>query len=450
MARGTLLLEPGTLWARVTERTAHALACGAQQSLPTEHEFIEQGGVRFIVRTLAGLARKESDNIIQAEQAAQSANPFLPYDDDLFVADISKTHVCLLNKYNVVDHHLLLVTRAYEEQETLLTLQDFEALWACMTEFDGFAFYNGGRIAGASQRHKHLQIVPLPLSPSGPRIPIEPVLAVARMSGPVGTAPNLPFRHGLLRLDLRRTLSPQAAAEALLECYHALLDAMDLKHDDGERSHRQAGPYNLLITRHWLLIVPRLEESFEGIAINALGFAGALLVRSQEQLDTLKQHGPMTALQQVALSGSVARSSNTLKQRDVVMAFLRHHGKILLLRRGSRTGAQHGRWAGVGGYLKDNSPLAQARREIREETGLGEQQTHLVRAGQPLAVPAPEIDTCWVLHTFLFDIDDPDAIQVDLETMETQWIEPGEALMLPTVPALAEALESCLAEPAPE
>ena len=45
-------------------------------------------------------------------------------------------------------------------------------------------------------------------------------------------------------------------------------------------------------------------ECFAGISLNALAFAGALLVRSQEQLDLLRQQGPLAALQHVASVGA--------------------------------------------------------------------------------------------------------------------------------------------------
>ena len=91
----------------------------------------------------------------------------------MFVADISATHFCLLNKYNVLDHHLLIITREYVDQDQLIALEDFAALWACMAEIDGLGLYNAGTTAGASQSHKHLQLLPLPLADSGPPIPIE-------------------------------------------------------------------------------------------------------------------------------------------------------------------------------------------------------------------------------------------------------------------------------------
>ena len=104
------------------------------------------------------------------------------------------------------------------------------------------------------------------------------------------------------------------------------------------------------------------------------------------------------------------------------------------------------RWSAVSGYLEDPTPLAQARREIREETGLPEQTVHLVRAGEALEVPDPRLDTCWVVHPFLFEIDDPEPIRLDWENLELRWVEPAEIGTLPTVPQLAEALQHCLGE----
>src|SRR5918996_906976 len=148
MAREGLILLPGTLWPRLLERTTHAIQCGALQSIATESEIIERDGIGFLVRIVSNLARKEQAKRDQDRQTTVSGgefNPFLPYDEDLFVADISDTHLALLNKFNVVDYHLLIVTRAFEDQDSLLTLDDFEALGICLAEFEGLVFYNAGK-----------------------------------------------------------------------------------------------------------------------------------------------------------------------------------------------------------------------------------------------------------------------------------------------------------------
>ncbi|QKQ73505.1 phosphorylase [Nostoc sp. TCL240-02] len=298
MPQGKILLKSGTLWTSVKERTEHALQCGALLSIPTEFEFIEQDGVRFLVRILSNLNRKKAAKEKQEKQSAvsgQEFNPFLPYEEDLFVADISDTHVCILNKYNVVDRHLLIITRAFEEQESLLTLEDFAAMWACLDDFDGLAFYNSGKSAGASQRHKHLQLVPLPLVPLGPQIPIEPLLRAGQFQDSKATLAKLPFVNAFAPLNPHWMRSPFTAAQATLEVYRSLLGAVGL-------DARQLGAYNLLATREWMLIVPRSQEHFQSISVNSLGFAGTLLVRNAAEMEILKAQGPMTILKNVAIS----------------------------------------------------------------------------------------------------------------------------------------------------
>jgi sulfate adenylyltransferase (ADP) / ATP adenylyltransferase len=289
--QGKVLLKPGTLWQCVKDQTQYALECGALLSIPTDFELVEENGIKFLVRIVSNLTRKDKD-----KQQGKNKNPFLPYEKDLLVADISESHVCILNKFNVVDYHLLIITRAFEEQEKLLTLEDFAAMWACLAEFDGLVFYNGGKLAGASQPHKHLQIVPLPLTPSGLQVPIEPLLTSAVFVDSVTTIPGLPFVHALGKLN--SSGSPYTDAVTTLELYHTLLSAVGLQ---AREDNRQSGAYNLLATREWMLIIPRSREDFHGISVNSLGFAGALLVRKHEHMQIIKQHGPMTVLKNVAL-----------------------------------------------------------------------------------------------------------------------------------------------------
>ncbi len=297
-----ILLKPGTLWTRIQEQTQHGLECGALQSIKTDYEFVEEKGVNFLVRILANLTRKDEAKKKQdkAAKKGKDFNPFLPYEEDLFVADISPTHLCLLNKFNVVENHLLIVTREFESQDSLLNYQDFQAMWACLTEIDGLVFYNGGKIAGASQRHKHLQLVPTPLAPNQKEsIPIAPLFASAVFEGDVGRVPDLPFVNGLCRFDSDLVNSPNDAAQITLELYYKLLKAVNLLTEDTENN---SIAYNFLATREWMFIVPRSEEHFESISVNSLGFAGALLVRNQEQMQMLKDCKPMEVLKQVGVS----------------------------------------------------------------------------------------------------------------------------------------------------
>ncbi len=286
---GEVLLPVGTLWPRVVERTRSAQASGALVSIPTDWEIMTDGGVEFIVRTVASLERKRT---YTAEQRKRSINPFLPYDQALFVSEVSTTHVCLLNKFNVVDYHLLVVTRAFEHQDERLTEADFLALWACLAEIDGLGFYNGGTIAGASQPHKHLQIAPPPVGPGPARTPMDALLMAPATAGASSTD-RLPFHHVLSATPpIERTDLTTGASAA----YRAYRDGLETLGIDRE----QPAPYNLLITRDWTLMVPRAREKCEGVSVNSLGFAGSLLVFRSEQLEIIRRHRPMGVLTHVA------------------------------------------------------------------------------------------------------------------------------------------------------
>ncbi|MEM7556900.1 MAG: DUF4922 domain-containing protein [Cyanobacteria bacterium P01_A01_bin.84] len=292
------LLESGTLYKKVIQTTQHALECGALVSIPTDFEFVESGGVYFLVRILTNLIRKDKAK----KKQDKDFNPFLPYEKDLFVENISDTHVCILNKYNVVENHLLIVTRAFEEQESLLTLEDFSAMSVGLSQIDGLVFYNGGKVAGASQRHKHLQLVPLPLTSHGEQIPIESLftnnseLQVNPEVNPefnltFNQIPGLPFLHSFLELETNWVNSPLK----VWEYYCQILEGFNLV--NGKNT---ADAYNLLVTRKWMLIVPRKAEKFQGISVNSLGFAGCLLVRNQEEMKILKDFGAINVLQSIA------------------------------------------------------------------------------------------------------------------------------------------------------
>lgn len=296
------LLQPGTLWLETTKRTKTARESGALKSIETEYHLIEQQDICFVVRTLSNLARKEAARKQQSQQEQKTnkrIDPFLPYEPDLFVGDISDTHICLLNKFNVVDNHLLIVTRAFEEQTDLLNIEDFKALWSCMQEMPGLAFFNGGKTAGASQRHKHLQLIPLPFLPNVIYYPLDKAIAKVVFVDSLGKIDCFPFVHAIATLDLTNH-SLETAANILLQRYHELLDRVGFKCDRHEP--KQPGAYNLIATKNWMLIVPRSQESFQNISINSLGFAGSLFVRDRNQLELLKELTPLKLLTEVAFS----------------------------------------------------------------------------------------------------------------------------------------------------
>ncbi len=279
---------PGTLWHSVLGSTEHAIQCGALEKIPTRVKYIEQDSVRFQVHIVQQLERKRVEGITQRQAGT---NPFLPYDEDMFVADISDTHVCLLNKFNVMEHHLLVVTKEFEHQETLLTARDFEAMWMCLKEFNGLAFYNSGTISGASQPHKHLQQVPLPLGGCSECTPIDTLLAGFSLEEQFGVVPAFRFSHVLAHVNHLELATAEDAGREIEQVYLEMLRQVD--------NAETPGPYNLLATRDWMLLVPRSAEHYGSISVNALGFAGSLLARNERELELIRARGPLGVLEDV-------------------------------------------------------------------------------------------------------------------------------------------------------
>lgn len=299
-------LKSGSLWVETLQRTEQALRVGALLPITTESTFINDGGINFMVRIVTNLARKTMQKQTEGDESVaigkKKPNPFLPFETDMFVSDISDTHICLLNKFNVIDHHLLIVTREFEDQEMLLTQRDFEAIRSCIAEFDALAFYNGGKVAGASQPHKHLQMIPLPMAKNGPRAPIEPLFDAARSVKELGVVPGLPFVHSYARIASDSSKDVSWTSNEGYRLYRQMLQSVGLNSQHGPEKSRQSGPYNFLFTREWMLLVPRATEFFGPISVNALGFAGALLVQDEQQMRMLQDHGCMAVLKHTAVA----------------------------------------------------------------------------------------------------------------------------------------------------
>lgn len=287
-----------SFWQKVVAVTQSALDEGALQPISTQLKIVPDRGIPFAVRIVDSLNRKEiAQKKRQNQPKDKPFNPFLPYEEALFVEDLSSSHVCLLNKYNVVDHHLLIVTREYQSQDSWLSYSDFEALVRCLWVADGLGFYNGGYEAGASQHHKHLQLIPLN-SPDGTEaLPISSMIRDQKNHWETHQRlPSLPFWHSLYELSLQWNESHlNAISDRLLRTYRQIMAdlGMNLQGESPD------APYNLLITRDWMMGIRRSQASYQGIGVNSLGYGGWLLVKTAADLEKLKHIGPMNLLQQV-------------------------------------------------------------------------------------------------------------------------------------------------------
>lgn len=280
-------LTPGADGLRLQIATAAngARAAGALLPIATQLECVNAGGVDYVLRQVDSLRHKPVS--APPAEAKPHTNPFLPYDAALYVAHLPPRHVVLLNRYPVVEPHLLLVTEAFEPQSAPLTRGDCEAAAQLLGRLGGLVFYNAGAIAGGSQPHRHLQWIDSALVPGASELPVAARVAQALAGAAPGVAltAELPYRHQLSAL-------PSLRAADMHATYRMLLHALDRDPDAAV-----CEGYNALITPHWMMLVPRTRAAVADISINALGFAGALLLRDAAQVQQLKALGIAAVLQ---------------------------------------------------------------------------------------------------------------------------------------------------------
>ncbi|KAJ2080746.1 bifunctional AP-4-A phosphorylase/ADP sulfurylase [Coemansia sp. RSA 988] len=272
----------------VHRRYASAVAQGALLfTESTIHSHREQG-VLFMIRLVPALAKKPSSKPMAKQHAKDFVNPFLPYDGRLHVVQLGASHHLLLNKYCVVPYHLLITTATFRQQGEPLDATDFAAVLDTVNGLSDqqIVFYNSGEESGASQPHKHLQLLPMPAS-----LDLAPSAKLWLRSNPppgrVFSSNHLPFAHFGVRLA-EHHLEPSA----LLTVYLAALSELT-------SAYGAAVSYNMVLTRAALMLFPRRQSTWCGISINSLGFAGLVLCKAKEEQDLLDNLGVLRLLTRV-------------------------------------------------------------------------------------------------------------------------------------------------------
>lgn len=271
----------GRLLEAALQRSREAERCGAL--VPLDTQVVPLAGCEpFVLRRLLSATPKH------LRSAGPKPNPFLPWDPALEVERLGGDHVLILNKFPVQRGHVLLIPQRWQPQSGWLSPLDWTALAAVEADTPGLWFFNSCAAAGASQPHRHLQLLS--------RTPVEascPLAAAceAQLNG----APPWPWHYRLSRRTLTGTA--ESAAE-LTELYHHHQRELGL--GSPEQNPQPMQPYNLILEPHWFMTVVRTQEHWAGMSINALGFAGCLLITPNSDTAWLQQHGPLALLAAVA------------------------------------------------------------------------------------------------------------------------------------------------------
>ena len=126
--------------------------------------------------------------------------------------------------------------------------------------------------------------------------------ALTRCTDKAFALPSLPFAHHIRRLELSPRASHDAIERVLTGAYVSLLDLV-ISTIRASPDHPLGTPsYNVVLTKRHLILVPRSKENAvlsntgEELSVNALGFAGMLLVKCEEEMQAVIEEGPAKIL----------------------------------------------------------------------------------------------------------------------------------------------------------
>ena len=212
-------------------------------------------------------------------------NPFCPWEKILEIDKIGDNHQLILNKYPVAKGHILLITNSWKPQNGWLDINDWKAMQKVNQDTSGLWFFNSSPIAGASQPHRHFQL--LRRSKDEISCPREKWFLEMKLN-----------KHADSKLKKNIIVSKFNFLDNsiyLFELYLDLCEKLGLGDPRSDRKPRY--PYNLLITNNWIAIIKRKYDHIHGFSINSLGFAGYLLVTEKSDVNYLKKFGPEKLLE---------------------------------------------------------------------------------------------------------------------------------------------------------
>ena len=215
-------------------------------------------------------------------------NPFLPWNKDLELSKIGLKHILILNKYPVQIGHMLLITKEWAPQNGWLSIEDWNALEIVDKDTPGLWFFNSSPESGASQPHRHLQLL--------------------RRRNIQSYCPRDTWFINLLNKQYTNEdkiynstyVARRNEEDNAYELYYKYINACKcLKLGSPDTHSKPASPYNLLLGKNWLSVIRRSKDGTNGFNINALGFAGYLLATEISDISWLNVVGPEFLLGQL-------------------------------------------------------------------------------------------------------------------------------------------------------
>ncbi|KAI1505471.1 ATP adenylyltransferase-domain-containing protein [Biscogniauxia marginata] len=297
-------IVPPNLPGLVKAAFTRAKANGDLTYYPTQVAILTPDSLAFQLRFSPSLASKPK----APKPKDPDAKPFNPFENPspaLLIAQLPPSHILILNKFAIVPEHFILATRAVKPQTHVLEEGDIDAAYACIQAYHAegqelFSFFNSGEHSGASQPHRHLQLLPVERMKDGLEN-IDHGDEWAILADKVRDREQaLPF--SVFTAALNAGMSTRDRYNAYVALYkravHATLSSVDVPLE-GEAKIS----YNFAMTRTSMAFCPRLAEGTPiqtqagkdagTLSLNGTVLAGTALVKTQVEWDALRQNPDM-------------------------------------------------------------------------------------------------------------------------------------------------------------
>ncbi|KAF5004777.1 hypothetical protein FDECE_8767 [Fusarium decemcellulare] len=212
--------------------------------------------------------------------------------------EVSNTHFMIANKFSFARPHLLLLTSdGYKRQYEPLDEDDLTAAWdqlnTLSTSSDYVAFYNCGPDGGCSRLHKHLQLMPMP----------QGSFAAFLDNPDEHKEPKVPYQWFYHQLESPTPASLTNAYLDLLQQATVALQGSSQRNSNTNStlSLGAAYPHNMILTKRWIVVIPRRRGTVNGVGTNSVGMLGVLPVATQDEVDTWVQMGLVNTLRELGV-----------------------------------------------------------------------------------------------------------------------------------------------------
>jgi len=285
---------------QIRQKVTQATLSGDLKTLYSDRYTISDGSLEYSVNVKR--ATVTSERPMNLTPGLPPKDPFMPPHEQDWNSRYSNDYTLLLNKFNVMNNHVLIITKHFESQFAPLSGSCLQVMHEVVVDADGFGFYNAGKEAGPSQSHRHMQVV----TRADNALPFYDLITESSKKSEIGvpfSSEQFKFRHSICQIA-QETADPAS----FLSWYNACLKHSSLLPvpmiGDRVDLNGPINPHNVLMGINWLMVVPRTLADLHEIPGNGLNFIGSFYIRNQSQFETLKTISPMNVLIQLGVSSS--------------------------------------------------------------------------------------------------------------------------------------------------